>query len=852
MAMKPECIAAVRQAASGRQISDAKLAAIEERLSATMRELARQDRQRWQGLTRDQRMTEAAVKAAEDIQAEAALKQYRANLDILRMAESERRIADHMALNKLTRSQGLVRDLELTENYADAVRNEAISGMTDMIDAAQNRDGTGVLRNLGMRLFDMDNPQMTFDVVREVFRNADGFTGNKAAQAGARAWLDTIEKLRQRFNSAGGNVGKLGYGYLSQAHDRGRVLAAGPDAWAQKVLPLLDREQYVNADGTTMDNAAMLDMLRGAHATIAENGTNKTEPGQFTGSAKRANRGSDHRVLHFRDGEAWMDYMSDFGKGSLYDAMIGHISGMTRDIALVERTGTNPEQWFRVQNDKAMRADKPQGGTTLQEIGDSRSFANTPEAYWNLVSGKAGRPENTLIAHAGQTLRNWQTSAKLGGAVLSSATDMATIAATLKFHRLDYFDMLSNLGNRLKPGSEEVDFLRTHAVIAESLTSSMNRFTGDYMTHTLSGRVAGAVMKVSLMNAWTDGLRGAFAATMMQGYAKKVGTAWKDLDQWDQYLMQRKGITEEDWGVITRATPTDRNGLKYLTAESIRATGDPAAQQAVTKWLAYVNDESQFAVINPDLATRAIVTGGGAPAGTFTGEAWRSFAQFKSFPTAMMTRHWRRIIETPQGLEGAPMGYGAQTSGGALVNRMAVFGALTTTSMLLGALVLQNKSLAQGKDPFNMTEAKFWLRALAQGGGMGFMGDLLLKDPTEQRANTVEQTVGTMAGPAAGAVAGLIGDLGLVNAWEAAKGKETHFGAESLRWINSNLPGANLWYTRAMWEHWILHNLQEAVNPGYLGRVTARAMKDWGQQYWWEPGEAAPQRAPDMGKAVGQ
>ena len=109
-----------------------------------------------------------------------------------------------------------------------------------------------------------------------------------------------------------------------------------------------------------------------------------------------------------------------------------------------------------------------------------------------------------------------------------------------------------------------------------------------------------------------------------------------------------------------------------------------------------------------------------------------------------------------------------------------------------------------------------------------------------------------MAGPAAGAVAGLIGDLGLVNAWEAAKGKETHFGAESLRWINSNLPGANLWYTRAMWEHWILHNLQEAVNPGYLGRVTARAMKDWGQQYWWEPGEAAPQRAPDMGKAVGQ
>ena len=79
-------------------------------------------------------------------------------------------------------------------------------------------------------------------------------------------------------------------------------------------------------------------------------------------------------------------------------------------------------------------------------------------------------------------------------------------------------------------------FLRAHGVIAERLTSTMNRWTGDHMTNSLAGRVAASVMKLSFMNAWTDGLRSAFSATMMQGFAKKAGTAWAGLDDWDRWL----------------------------------------------------------------------------------------------------------------------------------------------------------------------------------------------------------------------------------------------------------------------------------------------------------------------------
>lgn len=841
MALHPNCVAAVT-AAAGKPLSPGKLKAIDDALSAKMRELARRDRARWQGLSRDQRMIEAAQAAFQDIQAEAALKQVREGLQMLRTAETNQRITDARALSNLNASEGLVRDIEQTAIYQDALRNEAISGLTALLDAASNKDGTGVLRNLGMRIFDLDNPAMTADVVREVFRNADGHTGNAAAKAAARAWLDTIEGLRQRFNNAGGDIGKLAYGYLSQAHDAIKVADAGAQAWAAKVLPLLDRMQYLREDGSLMPDAEVLQLLEAAHETIATQGDNKVSPGQFKGTGAGANRGSESRVLHFKDGDAWMDYMGEFGQGSMYDAMTGHIGAMARDLGLVERYGPNPEQQFRVQSDIARRAD---GAGTWA----SRTAGNPPDSYWSLITGKSGMPENQMIARVGQDLRNVQTAAKLGGAVLSSLTDVGTIGATLHYNRLPYFEFLRSLGGQFS--SQQRRFLQSHGVIGEALTSTLNRWTGDHLTHSLSGRVAGSVLKLQLMNAWSDGLRGAFAATMMRQFTRKLGKAWADLDEWDQYLMQRKGLTEADWNIITQAQPTQRNGLGYLTHDAIAAVNDPGAQAAATKWMAFVQDEAQFAVVNPDLKTRAIVTGGGMPAGTVKGEAMRAFMQFKSFPTAMLTRHWGRILETPQGLEGAPMGFGAESTAGARVNKAALLAGLNVTLMMLGAIVLQNKALVQGKDPYDMTEGKFWSRALAQGGGAGYIGDLLFKDPTEFRATTSEQTIGSVLGPSAGAVAGLVGDLVVGNAWEAAKDKPTHFGAEALRWTNSNLPYTNLWQTRALYEHWFLHNAQEALNPGYLGRMQQRAMKDWGQGYWWAPGELAPDRAPDFERMMG-
>jgi len=218
--------------------------------------------------------------------------------------------------------------------------------------------------------------------------------------------------------------------------------------------------------------------------------------------------------------------------------------------------------------------------------------------------------------------------------------------------------------------------------------------------------------------------------------------------------------------------------------------------------------------------------------------------QFKSFPLAMVSRHWRRMLEAPKVTDG---------SAPALANRVAYAGALMLTTTALGAIAAQAKQVIAGKDPIDMTgqhAGKFWAKALAQGGGLSIVGDFLLNDPTEQPGDALGNLVKSAAGPAIGAV-GELATKSITNLYKAGKGKPTHAAAEGATWLRANMPYVGIWYARAALDHAGLHALQENLSPGYLSKMRARAAKDFGQDYWWKPGTGGPDRAPDLARAVG-
>jgi hypothetical protein len=834
--MHARCRNAV-QAAAGRKLTDAEIKKIDDRLAATMRQLARIDLT-WQSKSTGQRVNEAAKMAMQEIQTEAQLKVQRAQAQILATSAMGNRVGDLMAAYATERSRALVKEMELTDNYAEGMKREVMSQLVPLMDAVNSREGASAGRGALMFLFDAENPKMTKDLAREIFNQADGATGNQMAQKAAKVWLDQIEQMRTRFNGAGGDVGKLDYGYLPQPHDqalvRGKGDAAAREKWVRDALPLLDRGRYLMEDGARMNDQQLAGVLNAAWETLATGGLNKLEPGKSGGSGAKANAGSESRVIHFKDADAYMTYMSSYGGGSMYDAMIGHIGGMTRDISLVERYGPNPATQMQLQFDLSAKAD-------MRPVDDlPRSFGFKPQAYWDLVSGKTGMASNGNVARVAQDLRNVQVFGKLAGAVLSSVTDMATYFVSTGFNRLSYYEALRNIG-KVATDSDARAFLTMHGVIADSMISNLNRWAGDNIKNNWSGRLANSTMKLSLMNAWTDTMRRAFSLTMMGGLAKMSKTAWGALDAGDRAHMTRKGITEADWQVIRAGQLTDYDGGQFLTPEAIRAGGDPRANEVVAKVLGLITDESEYAVINPDLATKLAASAGGMQRGTMRGELARSVMQFKSFPIAMVSRHWRRMLDM-QAPDGGP----------AYANRLAYGGAMLASLTALGAVAFQTKQVVQGKDPIDMTTDKFWLRAMAQGGALSIVGDFLLTDPTANGGDAVSTGAKVLLGPTFGSAADLTLKLGVENFYQAKAGKDTHAGAEALRIGRSHLPYVNLWYAKAALDHMGLHALQENLSPGYLGKMQKRARKDWGQEYWWEPGSGAPDRAPDMTAVAGE
>lgn len=816
--MRSECIQAVAQAI-GRSITQQEAQAIEAKIIDSMKQLARKDPSTWQQLSRDERLRAAAAEAGQTMLADAAKKKQRVALTILAHDRVMNRYSALLA-GGLKPFQAVARVLDDASRFARGVSNEYFSGLIDTFNAVNPRF-------LGM----IEDARQAADLVREVFGEK---TGNAMAAKGARAWLDTVEAMRTRFNAAGGDVGKLDYGYLPQPHDDLRVLKVGQDKWVQDILPLLDRARYVDENGARLNDAQMVDMLNHAWETISSGGLNKKEAGKAAGSGMRAKRGSEHRVIHFKDAASYLTYAADYNRGGILSAMQGHVSRLAKDIALVEEFGPNPNvQWGFLHDTATLTGESDMVGP----------FRVPTQDMWNVLNGNAGNVVNVRLAEIAQGARNIEVFGKLGSAFISSVTDIPTYFITTGFNRLGFVEPLVNLVRAF--GKDSADYANRAGLVAESIISDMNRWAESNVGRGWTGKLANATMKASLLEAWTDAMRRGFSVTMMGAIGKLSRQDWRALDAGDRARLEAKGVTETDFKVWQMAKPEDWRGSQMLTLQAVRAISEAdltAAglslrdqNRAVSRLLGAIADESEFASLSQDLQTRAFTTGGG-PKGTLGGEFRRSIMLFKGFPLAMISRHWGRMAEQWRiGDKASSVAYGA---------------ALMTTLPLFGAIALQMKDIIFGKDPRDMTTAKFWGAAFAQGGGVGIFGDFLYTGMGGQNRAGVPNWM-NLAGPVIGSGFEAI-DLTLGNIGEAVRGKETHAGAEAVRFARSHLPFVNLWYAKSALDHAGLQDLQEMLSPGYLSRMRERAHKDWGQDFYWRPGEGMPSRAPDFSNAAGK
>ncbi|AXO68706.1 hypothetical protein [Klebsiella variicola] len=824
--MRQECINAVQQAAS-RRLTQQEIKNIEDRIYRNMRQLARNDPASWRAMTDAERLRRAGQLAANELTNEAVLKKRRVALTIAARRRLDAFIKTYQGkdgkLEALNRTIAFHADGKSNflsvESRGKATRDYALSQIQEAFEAVDPRF---------FHLFEDD--ASVRDLVYEM-RGQD--TGNVRAKKGAKAWAGVTELLRQRFNDAGGDIGYLENWGIPQHHSMEKVGRVPQDKWVSDVIGKLDRKYYIKDDGQLMSDAELTTFLGEAYNTIATGGLNKLSDTGMRISGARSNRGNASRQIHFKDADSYLEYQREYGDRSLWEVMVGHLEGISKDIALVETYGPNPDHVFRSILDEVTAE---QATANPERTGRIKRLANSTENLYNFIAGKTQPIANPHIARWSDNIRNWMVASRLGSALLASFSDLGTMYMSAKVANIPMNRLFMNQLEAMNPANRtELARARRAGLAMESLLGSVNRWAMDNMGPSVSRWAATAVMRASGLTAWTDAHKRAYGVTMMGSLGEVVSRApdLRSLDDSDFRILKSKGITEQDFSVWKLAQQEDwgNGNTTMLTPESIMRIPDAAVMhlglpervrfEAMRRLLAAVSEEVDMAVITPG-AREQLLTGGGLQRGTWKGELTRSVFLFKSFPISVVLRHWTRAMGMP-------------SAGG----RAAYIAAFLASTTMLGALSQQLNDLASGRNPREMTgkdAGKFWLGALLKGGGLGLYGDFLLSDHTRYGGGALA----SMLGPVAGLVDDVV-KLAQGIPLNAVEGKPEQTGGDLVKLGKGLIPGANLWYAKAALDHMIFNQLQEYFSPGYLRKMEQRSKKEFNQTYWWRPQDVTPE-----------
>ena len=824
--MRQECINAVQQAAS-RRLTQQEIQNIEDRIYRNMRQLARNDPASWRAMTDAERLRRAGQLAANELTNEAALKRRRVALTIAAKQRLDAFIKTYQGkdgkLEALNRTIAFHADGKSNflsvESRGKATRDYALSQIQEAFEAVDPRF---------FHLF--EDEASVRDLVYEM-RGQD--TGNVRAKKGAKAWSGVTELLRQRFNDAGGDIGYLENWGIPQHHSMEKVGRVSQDKWISDVIGKLDRKYYIKDDGQLMSDAELKTFLGEAYNTIATGGLNKLSDTGMRISGARSNRGNASRQIHFKDADSYLEYQREYGDRSLWEVMVGHLEGISKDIALVETYGPNPDHVFRSILDEVTAE---QATANPERTGRIKRLANSTENLYNFIAGKTQPIANPHIARWSDNIRNWMVASRLGSALLASFSDLGTMYMSAKVANIPMNRLFMNQLEAMNPANRtELARARRAGLAMESLLGSVNRWAMDNMGPSVSRWAATAVMRASGLTAWTDAHKRAYGVTMMGSLGEVVSRApdLRSLDDSDFRILKSKGITEQDFSVWKLAQQEDwgNGNTTMLTPESIMRIPDAAVMhlgppervrfEAMRRLLAAVSEEVDMAVITPG-AREQLFTGGGLQRGTWKGELTRSVFLFKSFPISVVLRHWTRAMGMP-------------SPGG----RAAYIAAFLASTTMLGALSQQLNDMASGRNPREMAgkdAGKFWLGALLKGGGLGLYGDFLLSDHTRYGGGALA----SMLGPVAGLVDDVV-KLAQGIPLNAVEGKPEQTGGDLVKLGKGLIPGANLWYAKAALDHMIFNQLQEYFSPGYLRKVEQRSKKQFNQTYWWRPQDVTPE-----------
>ncbi len=659
------------------------------------------------------------------------------------------------------------------------------------------------------------------------------------------------EATRIDANRAGANIGKIP-GYITrQSHDGERIGSAGFDKWAADILPRLDRQTFG-------DSANPMAFLKGVFDGLVSGDHLKAQtdvkPNGFRGPANLAKKMSQERVLHFKDGVAWHEYNKLYGTGNLRESVLRGLDLSGQNTALMRKLGTNPESNLNMALD-VIKED-------LRKTGDPKALANFNTARGGVlgnrfkeVSGQTRIPGSATAARVAANLRAWQSLSKLGGALLSSFTDLPVAATELKYQGKTFLGGLADMAGGLMKGRgslEQREILSSYGVFADSMRGEiMRRFSADDSVGGKMSRGMSQFFRLNGLSWWTDANKASAGLVMAHNLAQNKGRSWDSLNKDFRRSLTLYDIDAGKWDLLRETETRMADGRDYMTPENIAGISDeriteyltergrPVSEGAIREvkqdlergLRTYVNDRVTYAVLEPDARTRSIINQGTQP-GTVPGDVIRFLTQFKSFPAAYMQKTLGRELYG-RGYTPSDLGQGFR-GGRDLINalrngngeKLAIAQLLLWTTAF-GYLSMASKDVFKGREPRSTADPKTWIAAMVQGGGFGIFGDYLFGEANRFGNRAAETTAGPVFGTA----------FETINLWNRIRSGDDA-AASAFKLAQNNTPFLNLFYTRIAMDHAFFFSVQEAMNPGSLRRTEQNIRKNNSQEFLLRPSES--------------
>lgn len=793
------CLVEIQRAA-GRPLSDDEMADLLEELQRRQRRAARLD-----GLADAEA---AALKAADDYAADLALaakvEKRNALLNLRRRLEAvdfiRSRFAGDPALGVEALLVGVNRPATGARYSAAAQQNQLTGYYLGGFIADVEREGlwkpfvSGALdRDIARALWSLDD--------------AGRFAGPQEALALAKIVRKWQEVARLDANKAGAWIKRMPGYIVRQGHDLTKIRRAGFEAWRADVLPRLDAARtFDGADPEAFLRAVYDGLASGVHLRA------QASPTGFTGPRNLAKGLSAERVLHFRDADSWFDYNARFGTGNLREALLAGLQRSAQTTGLMRALGPNAEANLGRIMDDVMAGLDADGRRTFAAA-ERRLRDQLAE-----LDGSTRIPVNATAAKVSAVIRAQQSMAKLGGAMLSSFSDIPVYGSEMRYQGRTMLTGMAEAIAGLVQGRgsrERKEILGALGVFSDTMRGTLGaRFSGHDDLPGMASRLQQAFFKLNGLAWWTDTLRASAALSMSHRLALNRGLAWDALDPDLRRVLGLYGIDAGRWDTIRSSATKLADGRQYITPEGI------ADVDTADRLRAYIVDRTEYAVVEPDQRSLATMRRGTRP-GSVEGELFRFFWQFKSFTVAMMQKPLGREV----------YGRGANSLAEAMRNgngELLGLAQLLLWTTAFGYISMTAKDLAKGRTPRDPLDPKTFGAAMVQGGGMGIYGDFLFGEFNRFGGGLLS----TFAGPTA-STAEELADL-----YSRMKAGDD-LAAQTFRTALGNTPFANLFYTRIALDYLFLYRVQESLNPGYLKRMERRIAEQNAQTFLVRPSEAA-------------